>query len=392
MASFKAATAAGGLLLAAGAAGGVVYITQPKPLQQHRAFNDGDSAHMRDRQGRPVPAESNPGARVEPSFVTPEEAVLLVSEAREMMREYGCSHLDRKVKNEYERQAAQVWGGGRPNPNVNMRRVTGRFEREEQRIAPWKYGDEFDSTKAPPTIRLVMQVCAAACCFGLVSVVCLEPTRLLLLSLSLNCRESLTVLITIAHRRGTSLSTSGRTHSSGWTLTLTRRPMVRVHSSRLEHKRCCSSETVPSLPMILLFTTLSLSLTLSISLSLYLHLSLSLSISLSLCPIASLPSLSTISLLTLSLCSHLTHLHTASPRFSVRGAERRRQRVHPRLELRHCSDAEPSKCAPQDRSASHLRKFVHRSGLGYPLQGSGPAAHYGRCAVLLESRHSAGGG
>jgi hypothetical protein len=157
MASTKAATAAGGLLFATVAAGGVIFVTTPKSPQQHRGFNGVDSAHMRDvKLGRPVPAASNPGVRVEPSFVSPEEARLLIQEAGQLMREYGCSHLDNRLRQEYQRQALQVWGGGK-HANVNMKRVTGRFERDEQRIAPWKYGDEFDASKAPPTIRTVLQ-------------------------------------------------------------------------------------------------------------------------------------------------------------------------------------------------------------------------------------------
>lgn len=38
-----------------------------------------------------------------------------------------------------------------------MKRVTGRFESEEQKLAPWGYGDEFDAAQVPPGLRHVLE-------------------------------------------------------------------------------------------------------------------------------------------------------------------------------------------------------------------------------------------
>lgn len=38
-----------------------------------------------------------------------------------------------------------------------MSRVTGRFESEEQKLAPWGYGDAFDVSQVPPGLRHVLE-------------------------------------------------------------------------------------------------------------------------------------------------------------------------------------------------------------------------------------------
>lgn len=40
---------------------------------------------------------------------------------------------------------------------VNMMRVTGRFESEQQKLAPWGYGDDFDVAQVPPGLRAVLE-------------------------------------------------------------------------------------------------------------------------------------------------------------------------------------------------------------------------------------------
>lgn len=36
-------------------------------------------------------------------------------------------------------------------------RVTGRFESEQQKLAPWGYGDDFDVAQVPPGLRHVLE-------------------------------------------------------------------------------------------------------------------------------------------------------------------------------------------------------------------------------------------
>lgn len=38
-----------------------------------------------------------------------------------------------------------------------MMRVTGRFESEQQKLAPWGYGDAFDVAQVPPGLRNVLE-------------------------------------------------------------------------------------------------------------------------------------------------------------------------------------------------------------------------------------------
>eukprot|EP01012_Entosiphon_sulcatum_P011822 TRINITY_DN17318_c0_g1_i1.p2 TRINITY_DN17318_c0_g1~~TRINITY_DN17318_c0_g1_i1.p2 ORF type:complete len:345 (+),score=65.76 TRINITY_DN17318_c0_g1_i1:80-1114(+) len=123
------------------------------PVQGHRPFNTGDTERLRDMSGLPLPGQKNPGVRVTVDFCTPEEEQLLIQEAREMVRKYGKSHADPETAPLYELQMSHI-----PNaPPVNMMRVTGRPERKDQSIAPWKYGDEFDPSQLPPTISSMLE-------------------------------------------------------------------------------------------------------------------------------------------------------------------------------------------------------------------------------------------
>lgn len=38
-----------------------------------------------------------------------------------------------------------------------MMRVTGRFESEQQQLAPWGYGDDFDVAQVPQGLRHVLE-------------------------------------------------------------------------------------------------------------------------------------------------------------------------------------------------------------------------------------------
>lgn len=39
---------------------------------------------------------------------------------------------------------------------VNMMRVTGRFESDQQKLAPWGHGENFDIQQVPPSIRTLL--------------------------------------------------------------------------------------------------------------------------------------------------------------------------------------------------------------------------------------------
>ena len=74
------------------------------------------------------------GVRVEPSFLTPEEGQELASCGK-----YFISHVSDEQRDFYLSQMKHL-----PIPKqdlqslVNMQRVTGRFESDEQKLAPWK--------------------------------------------------------------------------------------------------------------------------------------------------------------------------------------------------------------------------------------------------------------
>lgn len=96
---------------------------------------------------RPVPARENPGVRVAPDFVTEDEASAVVSELDDVLRVYGASHVTDPTF--YSKQMAYL------GATVNMRRATGRPELATQRECPWGYGDRFDASKLPATVRHV---------------------------------------------------------------------------------------------------------------------------------------------------------------------------------------------------------------------------------------------
>eukprot|EP01051_Picozoa_sp_SAG22_P007851 SAG22_NODE_569_length_9023_cov_14.241820_3_plen_323_part_00 len=73
----------------------------------------------------------------------------LIAELEALFEQYGCNHIAPEHAAVYEQQLSHLPAGSwRPAPN--MLRVTGRFERPEQRIAPWGYGPTFDPDKIPP--------------------------------------------------------------------------------------------------------------------------------------------------------------------------------------------------------------------------------------------------
>ncbi|CAH0370728.1 unnamed protein product [Pelagomonas calceolata] len=123
-----------------------------RTLYQHRPFNDVDEAHIRRvSNGANVAAAANPGLRVIPGFVAADELDEVASCARECLDRYGRQMLRPRDKAYFEGQMAHLTKSERPF--VNAERVTGRFERPDQPLAPWGHGDEFDVEALPAVLR-----------------------------------------------------------------------------------------------------------------------------------------------------------------------------------------------------------------------------------------------
>ena len=123
-----------------------------RTLYQHRPFNEVDEAHIRRvSDGAPVAAAANPGVRVVPGFVAAKEMDEMASCARELLEQYGRSHLRPRDKAFFEGQMSHLTKSERPF--MNAERVTGRFERPDQPLAPWGYGDDFDADALPDVLR-----------------------------------------------------------------------------------------------------------------------------------------------------------------------------------------------------------------------------------------------
>ena len=123
-----------------------------RTLYQHRPFNEEDEAHIRRvSDGAPVAAAANPGLRVIPGFVAAEEMDEVASCARELLDRYGRSHLRPRDKAFFEGQMSHLTKSERPF--MNAERVTGRFERPDQPLAPWGHGDDFDADALPAVLR-----------------------------------------------------------------------------------------------------------------------------------------------------------------------------------------------------------------------------------------------
>ena len=123
-----------------------------RTLYQHRPFNEVDEAHIRRvSDGANVAASANPGVRVIPDFIPAKEMDEVASCARDLLDRYGRSHLRPRDKAFFERQMSHLTKSERPF--MNAERVTGRFERPDQPLAPWGYGDDFDAKALPDVLR-----------------------------------------------------------------------------------------------------------------------------------------------------------------------------------------------------------------------------------------------
>jgi hypothetical protein len=123
-----------------------------RTLYQHRPFNEVDEAHIRRvSDGAPIVASANPGLRVIPGFVAADELDEVASCARECLDRYGRQMLRPRDKAYFEGQMAHLTKSERPF--VNAERVTGRFERPDQPLAPWGHGDDFDAEALPAVLQ-----------------------------------------------------------------------------------------------------------------------------------------------------------------------------------------------------------------------------------------------
>lgn len=117
---------------------------------QHRPFGKQDALRLRVvGTGANVRGAQNPGIRVEPEFVARDEELRLVAEARAMVGAYGYHYAG-----ETATLAIGLETGARDaaSRRVNNARVTGRYERPEQKCAPWGYGDSFRPAALPEAI------------------------------------------------------------------------------------------------------------------------------------------------------------------------------------------------------------------------------------------------
>jgi hypothetical protein len=96
----------------------------------------------------------NPGVRVEPNLLSEDEEIALEKELRSVVSQYGINHISPELNEVYDRQMDYI--PQQTRPLINMVRVTGRFESEAQKLAPWGYGDNFDAEKVPPLLRKLL--------------------------------------------------------------------------------------------------------------------------------------------------------------------------------------------------------------------------------------------
>ncbi|TFJ84848.1 hypothetical protein NSK_003880 [Nannochloropsis salina CCMP1776] len=83
---------------------------------------------------------------------------MLVEEAMDIINIYGISHVSEEQR---DFLASQLKHFPLPKEDlralINMQRVTGRFEDEAQKLAPWGYGDDFQVDQVPPALRKVLE-------------------------------------------------------------------------------------------------------------------------------------------------------------------------------------------------------------------------------------------
>jgi len=72
--------------------------------------------------------------------VSEEEEKQLIEECNKAIKRYGIQHLHPKFVAIFEKQMGYL----AHKIQINMMRVTGRYESARQRLAAWGYGKKFD--------------------------------------------------------------------------------------------------------------------------------------------------------------------------------------------------------------------------------------------------------
>ena len=130
---------------------GVSGAARPVLAAAHRPILKRDVERMRwCVDGKFVMPDQNPGLRVEPDFVSAEEAIAIAAELRAASESYGYgfdgdgrAHLVSST-GDIEETLPSV---------VNNIRVTGRLEKPDtQVLPPWGHGDAFDPAALPPAM------------------------------------------------------------------------------------------------------------------------------------------------------------------------------------------------------------------------------------------------
>eukprot|EP00696_Hemimastix_kukwesjijk_P011239 gnl/Hemi2/24118_TR8095_c0_g1_i1.p1 gnl/Hemi2/24118_TR8095_c0_g1~~gnl/Hemi2/24118_TR8095_c0_g1_i1.p1 ORF type:complete len:375 (-),score=25.61 gnl/Hemi2/24118_TR8095_c0_g1_i1:52-1176(-) len=127
-------------------------------LGAQRPYFPQDFAAMRFVNMRDIPSyRTNPGVRVEPSFVTQDEAAEIVPLLYELVAIRGVSLVDESDRQQFERDTQHL---SHPHP-LNDIQVSGRQRSPKKPPALWGSGPTFDITKVPAPLRVLVDRIAA---------------------------------------------------------------------------------------------------------------------------------------------------------------------------------------------------------------------------------------
>jgi len=141
-----------------GAGAGFVYYNRLFKLGlKHRDLTFVDYEHLMavGPEGQHVPAEKNPGVRLQPNFVKPSEEEELLRDCRILLTQFGSDYIAPHMKPLYEKQLNHLDS----ETEVKTWRVTGRPGDEDAPVAKWNYGHHFDREEVPKSLlRLVERI------------------------------------------------------------------------------------------------------------------------------------------------------------------------------------------------------------------------------------------
>jgi hypothetical protein len=102
---------------------------------------------LRKVDGREMVESMNPGIHVFPDFLSDKEEIDLLNEVSELKTIYAFEGGSQMVTVQGEKKQIKI----------SALRVTGRPEVEEQKIAPWGYGDTFQINNVPTSLKQLIQ-------------------------------------------------------------------------------------------------------------------------------------------------------------------------------------------------------------------------------------------